>query len=257
VWPLSDLPASSTALRLANLPHHASSHAPLGRICRYASRTDGLNAIHGKTRERFDSVRRLIMVDEVEVGAGASMTTEDVMRISIGQVGKGAAADDLARSAALSALLDGNLEASYRLAAVLLGSRAEGEDATQDAVERAWRQWKSLRDPGRMRAWFTAILINTCRDRMRSRRRIRVPFDQDLVVDGDPGGHLARRDLLERAFEHLDPDHRIVLTLRYYLDLPVSEIAVRTGIPEGTVKSRLHHAERRLRLILDAEEARS
>jgi RNA polymerase sigma-70 factor (ECF subfamily) len=48
-----------------------------------------------------------------------------------------------------------------------------------------------------------------------------------------------------------------VLTLRYYLDLPVSEIAVRTGIPEGTVKSRLHHAERRLRLILDAEEARS
>ena len=57
----------------------------------------------------------------------------------------------------------------------------------------------------------------------------------------------------------LSPDHRIVIVLRYYLDLTVDQIADRVGVPSGTVKSRLHHAVSELRTELEqpAPEVRS
>ena len=71
----------------------------------------------------------------------------------------------------------------------------------------------------------------------------------------DAGTDLATRDQLERAFARLEPEHAVVVALRYYADLTVPEIAARLGIAEGTVKSRLHNALRRLRVVVDPEEA--
>jgi RNA polymerase sigma-70 factor (ECF subfamily) len=59
---------------------------------------------------------------------------------------------------------------------------------------------------------------------------------------------------MSRAFETLEPDERIVLVLRFWLDLTVEAIAERVGIPAGTVKSRLNHATGRLRSALAAME---
>jgi RNA polymerase sigma-70 factor (ECF subfamily) len=58
---------------------------------------------------------------------------------------------------------------------------------------------------------------------------------------------------MSRAFGALEPDHRVVLALRYYRDLPVDEIASLTGVRSGTVKSRLHRAQQRMRAILTSE----
>ena len=160
--------------------------------------------------------------------------------------------DASARAAAFTVLADQHLDASYRLAHAIVGDRAEAEDATHDALVQAWRQWPSLRDHSRFEAWFHRILVNTCRNRLRSRNRWRTQdLSSDLdVASGDAIGQSDDRQQMGTALARLSPDHRSVLALRYYLDLPIDEIASRLGIPVGTVNSRLHYALKELRSAL-------
>ena len=165
------------------------------------------------------------------------------------------------RATAFAALLDRGLDAQYRLAAVILGDPIEAEDAVHDAAVTAWHGFAGLRERDRFEAWFARILVNGCRDRLRARRRrpVVVPILEmepaaAPLRTADDGGALATRDLLGRAFAQLDPDHAVVVVLRYYADLTVPEIAARVGIAEGTVKSRLHHALRRLRAAVERAE---
>ena len=156
------------------------------------------------------------------------------------------------REQAFLALADAHLDASYRLATAIVGDRSEAEDATQDALVVAWRRWSQLRDPARFEAWFHRILLNTCRDRLRQNARRRsVDLSADLAGPSDPTAELDDHDQIGRALARLSPDHRIVVTLRYYLDLPIDEIARRLGIPAGTVSSRLHNALRQMRTGVD------
>jgi RNA polymerase sigma-70 factor (ECF subfamily) len=159
---------------------------------------------------------------------------------------------DADRAAAFTGLADAYLDASYRLAHAILGSRAEAEDATHDALVTAWRQWATLRDPGRFEAWFRRILINTCRNRLRqSSRRPTADLSATLRTSGaDPIRLADEREQIGDALARLSPDHRTVLALRYYLDLPIEDIAKRLGIAPGTVSSRIHYALRELRVTL-------
>ena len=77
-----------------------------------------------------------------------------------------------ARARAFADLVDRRaIDAAYRYATLILGDRNEAEDATHDAALTAWRRFADLRDPARFDAWFGRILANTCRDRLRARRR--------------------------------------------------------------------------------------
>jgi RNA polymerase sigma factor (sigma-70 family) len=152
-------------------------------------------------------------------------------------------------------------DAAYRLATVILGNAMEAEDVVADAALAAWRARASLRESDRFEAWFSRIVVNACRDRLRSRRRRPVAempaveiaaTSASLGADFRDGVH--HRDALSRAFETLEPDERIVLTLRFWHDLTIDAIAERIGIPPGTVKSRLHHATGRLRTALTVGE---
>jgi RNA polymerase sigma-70 factor (ECF subfamily) len=62
------------------------------------------------------------------------------------------------------------------------------------------------------------------------------------------------RDQLERAFARLPTDHRTILVLAYYADLPLADVSVALDIPLGTAKSRLHRATEALRAALAADE---
>lgn len=136
------------------------------------------------------------------------------------------------------------LNRAYRLAGLILGNANEAEDATQEALLRAWRQRRSLRDEERAQAWFDRILVNACRDRLRRRRpTVRWTDAGDgIPTPVDPFIALQARDEILRGLAELSMDHRIVLILRYWADLPVDAIADRLGVPAGTVKSRLHYA---------------
>lgn len=158
------------------------------------------------------------------------------------------------RAQAFDTLVERHLTGSYRLAAVILGDPAEAEDATHDALERAWNAWDSLRDTERFEAWFHRILVNTCRDRLRRRNGVTwvSVASQETHAGGIPAS--AEREALATALGGLSPDHRVVVAMRFFLDLPVDEIARRLNTRPGTVKSRLHYALRLLRAAYDAAE---
>lgn len=130
------------------------------------------------------------------------------------------------------------------------------EDATQQTLLTIWRDLPHLRDPDRFEAWAYRILLRACYAETRRRRRswspsIRVLPRSEPTVD--PTGGVIDRDQLERGFRRLTVDHRAVVVLHYYLDLPVDRIGELLGIPAGTVASRLHYAMRGLRAALDAD----
>jgi RNA polymerase sigma-70 factor (ECF subfamily) len=159
----------------------------------------------------------------------------------------------LEREAAFGRLVSSELAGAYRTAAVLLGDPSEAEDATQDALVRAWLSWDQLKDPERIGAWFGRILINVCRDRLRARRGNPVRW-LGRDVSTDTGRALGEREALWQALADLSADQRIVIVLRYYVDLPIEAIAERTGVPLGTVKSRLHHALNAVRAAYEAHD---
>ncbi len=160
------------------------------------------------------------------------------------------------RANAFRRLVDRSLDPSYRLAAVILNDRIEAEDAVHDAAVSAWRSFDSLREPDRFEAWFRRILVNGCRDRLRARARHRVvDVGRELVETehprvADASETTAVRDALSRALDALSADERMVVTLRFHGDLTVPQVAALTGVPEGTVKSRLHHSMTKLRTVL-------
>lgn len=158
--------------------------------------------------------------------------------------------DEAARARAFDELVDRRaIDAAYRYATLILGDRNEAEDATHDAALTAWRRFADLRDPDRFDAWFGRILANTCRDRLRARRRTIQLIEPEATASpgSDPSDASVRRQVLAGAIRTLSADHREVIVLRYYSDLTVDQIAERIGVNPGTVKSRLHYALLHLR----------
>jgi RNA polymerase sigma factor (sigma-70 family) len=130
------------------------------------------------------------------------------------------------------------------------------EDATQQALLAIWQDLPQLRDPARFDAWSYRLLVRACYAEGRRERRwapnLRLmPTDEPVADDGLTS--IADRDQLERGFRHLSLDHRTVVVLHYYLDLPLERVADICGVPPGTAHSRLHHAMRALRAALEAD----
>jgi RNA polymerase sigma factor (sigma-70 family) len=153
---------------------------------------------------------------------------------------------------AVAKLLLGQVAEAHRVAARILGDPAEAQDAVQEAVVAAWRRRSSLRRPESVEAWFGRIVVNECRDELRRRARAGRARPVE-AIEQPTTDRFGDRDELARALARLTPDEQIVLALRYGRDLTVPAIAARTGVPEGTVKSRLHHALGHLRSALAAE----
>jgi len=130
------------------------------------------------------------------------------------------------------------------------------EDAMQQALLAIWRDLPTLRDPTRFEAWSYRLLLRACyaegRQTRRWSRSLRL-LPTDEPAGSDALGSVHERDQLERGFRRLSIDHRAVVVLHHYLDLPLSEVAETLGVPEGTVRSRLHYAMRGLRAALDAD----
>lgn len=150
-------------------------------------------------------------------------------------------------------LLLSGVDEAYRLATRILHDRLAAQDAVQEAALRAWESRASLRDPDTAAAWFTKIVVNVCRDELR--RRGRKPRVVPLALTTDPSqtDGSAHSDELSRPIARLKPDEQVLLGLRFGRDLTVGQIATYLGVPEGTVKSRLHSSVAHLRAALDAE----
>ena len=76
------------------------------------------------------------------------------------------------------------------------------------------------------------------------------------LATSDQVGRTEDREVIGAAIAGLTPDHQVVVALRFYRDLTVSDIAARLGIPEGTVRSRIHYAMRRLQEAIEAADGK-
>jgi RNA polymerase sigma-70 factor (ECF subfamily) len=130
----------------------------------------------------------------------------------------------------------------------VLGRGAAAEDAAQEAVIRAWRRRGQCRSSGAQRAWVAAIARNEAL-RAASGRRDEVAFAEDRVDAASPScaAEAGRRLDLLSAVRGLEESERRLLGLRYWADLTQAEAAERLGLPEGTVKVRLHRLRTKLR----------
>jgi RNA polymerase sigma-70 factor, ECF subfamily len=134
--------------------------------------------------------------------------------------------------------------------------RTEAEEAVQEALIRAWTRRHACRTPESPLPWVLEITRNEARRLLRhaARRRHRtqleaVPSEPEIEDDALTG--TTTRVMVEQALARLEDADRRVLRLRYADDLTQAEVARRLGVPEGTVKVRLHRARRRLRGMLD------
>ena len=147
----------------------------------------------------------------------------------------------------------------YNLALRMLGSGAAAEDAAQEAFISAFQHVKSFRG-GSFKAWLFRIATNACYDQMRSAKRRRSTslegmLERDPSREPESGGEspeaaALRAELsreLTNAFNILRADQRAVLILSDVEGLSYEEIAQATGASLGTVKSRLSRARSHLR----------
>jgi len=150
-----------------------------------------------------------------------------------------------------------HVDAAYNLARWLMRDETEAEEVVQEAYLRAARHFAGFRG-GDGRAWLLTIVRNLCFSRLKQRGSSgqHTDFDEVLHSGGrqtpDPETALLmaeRTELLRKTLEELPAHYREVIVLRELEELSYREIAGITGIPVGTVMSRLSRARQQLQLI--------
>lgn len=128
----------------------------------------------------------------------------------------------------------------------------EAEDIAQDAVLRAWRKRSTLRDRASLKPWLAAIVRNEAfREHGRNRPAPSDAIDAQEGAEDERMVATAERADLRAALERLNERDRQLVRLRYDEDLTQEGIARRLGIPNGTVKVRLHRVRAKLRRELE------
>jgi RNA polymerase sigma-70 factor (ECF subfamily) len=142
-----------------------------------------------------------------------------------------------------------HLDAAYNLARWLVGAPADADDVAQEACLRAVKFFDGFRG-GDARGWLLAIVRNTCYDWLRKNRNY-TSEDLDRTPDEAPDPETlevrnADRRLVRECLDRLPAEYREALVLRELEELSYKEIAQVTGVPIGTVMSRLARARKRL-----------
>jgi RNA polymerase sigma-70 factor (ECF subfamily) len=178
-----------------------------------------------------------------------------------GELLAGAARGD---EASLAALYDRYHVLAFSLALRVVNDRGRAEDVVQDAFLSVWRKAGSyVEGRGSVKTWLTSVVRNRAIDLVRARRGSDRDDEATLLALRDPGpGVLEQvtarldRETIRTLIGRLPREQRRTLTMAYFEGLSHSEIATATGIPLGTVKSRVRLGMHRLRdLLLDAGAA--
>jgi RNA polymerase sigma-70 factor (ECF subfamily) len=155
----------------------------------------------------------------------------------------------------------------YRLVFRMINRREEAEDMAQEVFVQVFKAIGQFRGDSKLSTWIYRIAVNLCKNRMKylSRRHSDAQDELEPSADRAPlseakgvtTGDISRPDQMVEGYQmeqvvhqcigELDPDFREVLILRDVEDLSYEELGEITGLPEGTVKSRLHRARAMLK----------
>jgi RNA polymerase sigma-70 factor (ECF subfamily) len=165
-------------------------------------------------------------------------------------------------TAAFGELVRRHQEVAFRAAYLVVRDAGAAEDVAQEGFVRAYRAIRTFRAGDPFRPWVLRIVTNLALNEVRGRRRRTGLLER--------AGMLGRRELesmpapdamalaserqrlLWQAIAELPMDDRVVLYLRYFVELPEKELAAVIGTAPGTVKSRLHRSSERLRRVIEA-----
>ena len=146
---------------------------------------------------------------------------------------------------AFEQLVDRHQHRMFTLAARTLGAPHDAADAVQEAFLRAWLALPRFRGGSLFSTWLYRICLNAAHDQRLKRRAEPV----ELVERADPRDAFAESQLsseLQAALDSLDETHRVAVVLYDVLGCSYAEIAEMTGVPEGTVKSRIYRGRTEL-----------
>lgn len=165
---------------------------------------------------------------------------------------------------AFKELLEQHRDRVFNITYRMLGNRSEAEDVAQEVFITVFKTIDQFREESKFATWLYRVTVNHCKNRIKylARRHDRDRDELDETTGhtngsyhggptraAEPDRALASAQmekLLQEAIANLDDDHRVVVVLRDVEDLSIEEICEITGLPDGTVKSRLHRA----RLVL-------
>jgi len=153
-----------------------------------------------------------------------------------------------AHSEAFELLLGRYERRVYRLCLSLLRDPAQAEDATQESFVRIWKALSGYDGRASLSTWCYTIARNRCLTALQRRRDEATLSDPEIAAEAEAAATVAASDADDRAqllralVEELPERYRRTLTLFYYEERSVSEVAVMLGIPEGTVKTNLLRA---------------
>lgn len=152
-----------------------------------------------------------------------------------------------------------------RIAYRFLRDAAEADCAAQESFLRAYQNIGDFREGSTFETWLTRICINWCKDRLKRRRRVVFfheaparesdddadePEERAPASDPSPERRAIGREIRERlalALDSLSPRQRVVFGLKHFEEMSIPEIAASTGLDEGTIKSHLFRAARKIR----------
>lgn len=137
----------------------------------------------------------------------------------------------------------------YRISCGMLNDHQDRLDAIQETILKAWNNLHRLREKKFFETWLTRILINECHNIQNARKRI-VSIENISEIKKAPTENTRMRE----ALDGLNPELRLPVLLYYMEGYKMREIAQILCIPEGTVKTRLMRAKRKLRILLEEEE---
>ena len=147
----------------------------------------------------------------------------------------------------------------------MIGSEAAAEDLFQETMVRVYRNIGRYREKGAFRSWVYRIATNAALSELRRARLAPLPVEPASLHCVEAKGPSPLEEMekeerimrLRKGIGALPEEQRAVLLLRVHGEMEVREIARTLGIPEGTVKSRMHHAVRKLRGFMEEPSALS
>ncbi len=159
---------------------------------------------------------------------------------------------------AFAPLVDHYKDVVYTLCIRMLVNETDAAEAAQDIMVKAFRSLKHFQERSRFSTWLYRISYNHCISVIRSKTRI-IDLVEDVPEDASADYDLSglasltgeeRRRFVEEAMESLAETDAVVITLFYYEQLSLEEIAQVTGLTSGNIRIRLHRARKKLGEVL-------
>jgi RNA polymerase sigma factor (sigma-70 family) len=136
----------------------------------------------------------------------------------------------------------------YAIAYSYMRNEPDALEAVQETVCRIWAKRHTLREPNYFKTWATRILIRVCLDEQKKKTRGHYVYEATIVLQEEGGQENAAQRLdLADLIQTLPANYRMVIALKYYRDMTITDIAELLEKPDGTIRTWLNKALKLLR----------